>query len=331
MLLNSHASQVTALAISKDGSLLACADSDLAVHVWNFTDRKKLQVLKGPQAEIRCLAFSLDGKRLAADGDRIIHLWDPRTGQALAGSGQRTAADTSLALSPDGTRLASNGGGLAPMIWNIAAKKTMAPLPEKDVLHGLAFSPDGRWIAGAAETHVRLWDAAGGKPGKALEGSSEHPFTCVAFSPDSTILAAGSSSGQDVWLYRLADANIPDALDGCTIQSLAFHPAGRLLAVGGIDRLATGGSDGAVFLWNIVDREEDPNPPLGGGTTCLAFHPSGQHLAAASLEHAICIWDVPSKEMVAELTGPDNTLNALAYSPDGSLLACQASKEPSGL
>jgi WD40 repeat protein len=323
ILLNSHGSQVTALAFSKDGNLLACADSDLDVHVWSFPDRKKLHVLKGPQAEIHCLAFSPDGTRLAADGDRMIHLWNPRTGEAQAGSGPRSAAANSLALSPDGARLATNGGGLAATIWNISAKKTIGPLPEQNVVHGLTISPNGQWIAGAAEGHVTLWDAASGQPRSALEGSEE-PFTCVAWSPDSTRVAAGSSFGLAVWLFRISDGEpillIPDALDGCTVQGLAFHPEGRLLAAGGIDWLATGGSDGAVCLWDTADRCEVAT--FLGGATCIAFHPTGQRLASASLEHAICIWDISSQEMVTELTGPESTVAALAYSPDGSLLAC---------
>jgi WD40 repeat protein len=323
MLLNSHAAQVTALALSKDGSLLACADSDLNVHVWSFNDRKKLHVLKGPQAEVRCLAFSADGKRLASDGDRMIHLWDPRSGQAQAGSGPRSAAATSLALSPDGARLITNGGGLAAKIWNVSTKQTIGPLSDAMVIHGLAYSPDGRWIAGAAEKHVRLWDAGSGQPRLALDGPEE-PFTTVAFAPDSSVVAAGSSSGLAVWLYRVTDGEpvliIPDALDGCTIQALAFHPEGRLLAAGGIDWLATGGSDGAVSLWDIVDRCEVAT--FAGGVTCLAFHPSGQRLAAASLEHAICIWDTQAQELIAEWAGPESPVRAIAYSPDGTLLAC---------
>jgi WD40 repeat protein len=169
---------------------------------------------------------------------------------------------------------------------------------------------------------VRLWDAATAQPCHELTGSRD-PFTSVAFAPDSATVAGASLSGLAVWLYRVADGEpillIPDALDGCTVEALAFHPAGRLLAVGGIDWMATGGSDGAVCLWDTLERCEVAT--MLGGATALAFHPSGKRIASASLEQTICIWDVDSQELIAELTGPDSPVTSLVYNRDGTMLA----------
>jgi WD40 repeat protein len=112
---------------------------------------------------------------------------------------------------------------------------------------------------------------------------------------------------------------IPDALDGCTVEALAFHPRGRLLIAGGIDWLATGGSDGATCFWDIQDRCEVAT--LVGGTTCLAIHPSGRWLATATLGRALGIWDVDAREPVVELRGHEDTINGVAFSADGRWLA----------
>lgn len=322
ILLNTHTGQVTALAFSSDGSMLASADSANTVHLWDFNQKKELHVLKNSPAEIRCLAFSPDGNRLASSGDHIIHLWNPRTGQPLVGSGPRTLAPMSLALSPEGSRLVCNGGGLNVKLWNTSSRQPVLELLEVEVVHGLAYSPDGKWVAGAAGKHVQLWQASTGRPHLALEGSGE-PFTCVAFAPDSVTLASASSTGLGVWWWRVADGEplllIPDALDGCTVEGLAFHPNGRLLAVGGIDWLATGGSDGAVCLWDLAERCEVAT--FLGGATAIAFHPAGKLLASTTLEHSVCIWDVESQEIVDEFTGADGALSCIAFSPDGTMLA----------
>src|SRR5262249_47477919 len=152
-------------------------------------------------------------------------------------------------------------------------------------VHVLAYSPDGRRLAGGIDTAVSLWEAATGRPLAVLDGPEE-PVTALAFAPDGLTLASAGASGLAVWLWRVDDGMpvrvVPDARDGCTVEWLAFHPRGRLLAVGGIDWLATGGSDGAVSVWDIEGRHEVAT--LAGGTTSIAFHPSGKRLAAASLE-----------------------------------------------
>ena len=107
--------------------------------------------------------------------------------------------------------------------------------------------------------------------------------------------------------------------DGCTVETLAFHPAGRLLAVGGIDWMATGGSNGAISIWDIEERAEIA--VFFGGTTSIAFHPSGKFLASTSLDRSICIWDMDTHEIQAELTGHDDNVTCVAYSPGGQWLA----------
>lgn len=322
ILLNSHAQQVTALAFNPNGTLLATADSDLNVYVWDFATKKPRQVLKGPQAEMRSLAFSRDGAKLACGGEKVIHLWDAATGAALAGSGPRPTAATRVALDRTSQRLASNGGGSLPRIWNVAKPETPILLKEARPVHALRFTPDGKTLAAAATSHVRTWDALTGAAKLELTGP-DTDITTLAISPDGSTLAAASSHGTSVWLYRLSDGEpillIPDALDGCTIESLAFHPKGQLLAVGGIDWLATGGSSGAISLWDIVHRHETDT--YVEGATCIAYHPSGDRIAFATIDHSIGIWDTQSNDLSAELHGHEDAVSAIAYSPDGKWLA----------
>ncbi len=225
-------------------------------------------------------------------------------------------------MSRDGKTLASNGGGLAPRIWSISTPQPLFDLQEAEVVHEVAYSGDGTVLAGAAEKHVRIWSAADGKPLTDLDGFDEIA-TCLAFSADGTLLATASNTGQDVWIWRMSDREpillIPDVLKGCTVETLAFHPEGKLLAVGGIDWLATGGSNGAIGIWDLQECAE-----VGlfiGGTTSVAFHPSGKRLASTSLEQTVCLWDLETQEIVAELTGHEGKVVRVAYSPDGRWLA----------
>jgi WD40 repeat protein len=322
LLLNMHATQVTALAFDRTGRRLASADSVFAVHLWDYDARRVLHKLEGAAAEIRALAFSPDGTRVAAASERAIHLWDAETGQAITAGGPAPVTRTSIAVSPDGLHIVTNGGGPAPRVWDTNQRSILLTLPVEDAVHDLGFSPDGRHLAGAAGKAVRLWDAAGGKVEADWDGPQDL-HTTLAFSRDGSMLASASRFGLEVWLWRVADGEpillIPDALDGCAVESLAFHPDGKLLAVGGVDWLATGGSDGAVYLWDLEGREGGIFAP--DGCTALAFDPSGARLACTSLEQSICIYDVASQQVVTELLGHEGPVTCLAYSPDGRWLA----------
>lgn len=346
ILLNSHAAQVTALALNADGSLLACADSSHALHIWDAVAQRLRYVVRGHCGEVRCLAFSADGRCLASGGgDRVIHLWSEIEGQKWRVEegdppgrtifrpslrGPHVASRTvrpCVAISPDGARLASVGGGSNLLLWNTASARGcnegLAQPTGHSVLHTVAFSPDGRWLAtGGADAHIHLWDASGGRKRASLEGPAP-PITSLAFSPDSEVLASGGSQGTDVWLWNVDSGEplllIPDAADACAVEVLAFAPQGRLLAVGGIDWLSTSGLDGAISVWDVTRSLEIAL--LSGGTTSVAFHPSGRLLASASLVQTVRLWDVADRRLVAELAGHEDAVTCVAYSPDGRLLA----------
>lgn len=324
ILLNDHADQVTALAFSPDGAVLACADSASVVHLWDPEEGTSLGVLKDHDGNIRALAFSADGRYLASAGEgRAIHLWDPNQKRQLSGRGTPSLHRSSLALTRDGNRLVSNCGGASLQVWDTASGRVAVEVESTDVPEVLALSPNNRWIAGEDSANsIQIWDATTGKGDAVLQGQKGR-VTALAFSPDSKLLASASGSDGMAWLWDLERRTtvliIPEAAENCLIEAIAFHPAGKLLAVGGIDWLATGGSDGATCLWDIEQRSQ--LVALDGGIIDLAFHPAGRLLATVSLQDSIFIWDIEIQEVALELPCSGDGLTRVAYSADGKWLA----------
>lgn len=325
ILLNSHADQVLALAFSPDGTLLASADSANDLHLWDDLDAgNTLCVSKDHEEEIRCLAFSPDGNRLASGGaDRLIRVRDPRRSEGLPAEGKPIVFRSNLAVSPDASRLARSCSTIGLHVWETANGQVVLRPQENDVFSSMAYSSDGQWLAaGGNDARIHLWNARTGTPHKVLEGQKGR-VAALAFAPDSQTLASASAADGLVWLWNVSSGEpvlvIPEAADGCTVEALAFHPQGRLLAAGGIDWLATGGSDGAVSIWDVVQ----PGPVIAfdGGTVGLAFHPTGRRLASASLSDRIFVWDMQTGERILELAGHDDRVMCVAYSPDGRWLA----------
>ncbi len=112
---------------------------------------------------------------------------------------------------------------------------------------------------------------------------------------------------------------IPGAADACSVEALAFHPTKPVLAVGGIDWMATSGADGCVALWDVQQRKAVAD--FRGGAVGLAFHPDGRRLAVAALAQTIRIFDLDEGALAAEWPGHTDAVACVAYSPDGRLLA----------
>jgi WD40 repeat protein len=343
ILLNSHAVQVHALAISPDGSRLACADSDFTVRVWDLALNRTLSLLPARSGEIRCLAYSPDGRQLVSGGlEHVVHLWDAAEKDSTAEPPDPMASRTSVAVSPDGVRIASLGVGTDLRVWNaVNGQKTLA-LADSGCLRAFAASPDGRWYAASRNIGdgpddwnarvlydskeprdtVGLWDALTGAKVATLEGQRA-PVTALAFSPDSQTLATGGFLSSDVWIWHVPTGEpallLPAVTEACSVETLAFQPHGTLLAIGSIDWMMTGGTDGQVFLWDLDRREVVQALP--GGATGLAFHPNGRRLAVSTLEQEIHVFDLSTGEIDAELIGHLAAVSCVAYSPGGRWIA----------
>ncbi|OWK45633.1 WD40 repeat domain-containing protein [Fimbriiglobus ruber] len=322
ILLNSHAEQVMTLAAGPGGALIATADSDNDIHLWPDPKTGKAgHVLRGHADEIRCLAFSADGTRLASAGaDRVVHVWDVTAGSLVAGPNPRGKHGIAVYTANGRTILASTGGPVF-RAWDAETGVEVSPSGDGPA-YSVASSSDGHWLAvGGTDFFTRLYDLKTPGTPTRLE-ATKPPIGAVALHPNGTLLAHTSPVDGLAWVWTTETAQplliLIEAADGCTLESIAFHPDGNRVAVGGIDVLSTGERDGAVCVWDLTTKQKSAT--FDYGVYAVAFDPTGRYLAGAGIGDRVYLWDLATEELVFELDGHQERINAVTFSPDGSYL-----------
>jgi WD40 repeat protein len=271
--LKGHDDKVDSVAATRDGKTLASGDLSGVVKVWDTENMKERFTLKGQKGDAASLAFSPDGKVLAVAGGGFdkaadkawgeIRLWDPTTGKKIAVIDAQEKRISHLAFSPDGSTLATCSSDGSVVLWDVehARKKSdLGKNPQGGA--SIAFSPDGKTLACGnffGQMTIKFWDVATGKEAQTVEAKYDASSFAIAFLPDGKTLAVGGqakdaiitdSRGGYVVLWDIKTGKERQMLKG------QFRAALGLSVNKDGTRLATGGMDGRVRVWELPTAKD---------------------------------------------------------------------------
>ncbi len=331
------------LAFKPDGAMLASGEETFnpasfvdnfprstMLHLWDVTTAREVRRWEVRALGTTCLAFAPAGTDLAWVGgnENVIRIWDPSAGREVRPhDGHRGAIGDAL-FTPDGRSLVTVSEDRTLRFWDPATGTETRRIEASDErIWFAALSADGKALAtGGGLRPARRWDAASGAMLREFSISGEHFTWCGDLSADGKTLATSEDAGVIFWdaatgRRRVAAGRPISRQEARMIKSLRFAPDGQ--------SVATLGGDWVRF-WDVARAEETrrfalPNKGpldmfLAGAR--LVFSPDGRTLAVTSeRDGRIFLLDAASGRELDRLDGPQNKFKALAFSPDGRILA----------
>ena len=297
--------EVRTVAFSPDGRFLAAAlgkrgspPAPGEVRVWNVATGGLHATFKGHGRGVLCVAFSSDGRLLAAGssletpngyfhGD--VWVWDTASGRRRQRFGRFFSAEVvGLAFRPGARELAvasadASGREGEAGLWDVASGQLRTSLKGvRARVNALAFSTDGKRLATAHEGapgSVSLWDPETGKETLTLPGSGSG----LALSPDGRWLASVGSDaaggGSAVRLWNLSPQEVPPTFRlPPNVASVAFGPG----SAGGAWTLAAGMGKEDGHVIRLLGPGGRPHAGLGGRHPGQSSRPRGHRPVGSS-------------------------------------------------
>jgi eukaryotic-like serine/threonine-protein kinase len=179
--------------------------------------------------------------------------------------------------------------------WSRQRAQLANLLRHSDLVHFVAFSPDGRTaVTASPDGTARLWDALTGEP-RGTPLRHDRGVMQAAFSPDSRlVITAGLDRTARLWEVDGGRPKGASLRHRGPVRSVAFSPDGRTVL--------TGSNDGTAQIWEVASQQ-----PLGdplrhkGWVQQVAFRPDG-HVAITAGQGAntVRLWDLGTGRVIGE-------------------------------
>jgi WD40 repeat protein len=299
-------------------------EKDPVIRLWSAKEDRQVREFKEHKQRITTLLVTADGRQLlSGDTEGRLLVWDVATGARTRVLGDpsvwkgflnaHSEAVRALAVASDSGVLASGSRDKKVKLWSLPAGKLEKTLAMDAPVQAVAFSPDRKYLAAAAEKVLRIWPLPEGKDPETWPAQDE-TIIALAFTPDGRQLAVAFRDGTvRLWSFPERGAGPRLRHPNRAVSALRISADGKLLA-------AAAGE--TVALWSLPEGQ--PLRTLEGHehwVKSLALTADGQLLASASNDKTVRLWSLPGGEPLGRPEPGRGVVTAVALTPDGALLA----------
>ena len=330
------------------------------IRLEDVTTRQHLRTLQGGNNLVIEVVISPDGAHLVAYiPDEPLQLWEVTTGQLLKTFPQYNFRNNRTRMfTKDGKTLVFQTKSGEIELWDVATKTLRSTLSRKldSIINVLAFSPDSKTIAGSTgDGKIHIWDVNTGGEISSFSTGHARGLGALVFSPDSKTLASGHGKTIMFW-DTLNFTPLPTRIDTKSgYSTFAYSADGSTVNITNNFRFISETRDafvkqkvlGSLSVWDThsggkisdfrIETHKGELPPGqkragysdGELDDVTVFSQNGYMLATViNKENAIVdsrftviLWEVPDSKFHLSLKGHTDKINALAFTPNGHLLA----------
>ena len=326
--LTGHAKNISSVAFSQDGTIVAAGSEDKSIVLWDVKSQRGLGTMTGHTETVTALLFDpINPVLLSGSADGAIIRWNLEELKQIDTPVKTFGASiSSIFLSPDGHSRALALERDRVIILNVNDDPALGRRVRAEGVDSsnIAFSPDGRSLASSGDFgDVVVWDVASGEPSGTPLSGHDRQVSSLAYASDGKVLVSGSMDGTVIFFDAATHAALdpPIKAHRSPVWSLACNPDGKTAASGG---------DSQLVFWDLATRKQ-LGPPVTSQKDrfwTLAFSPDGEFLASAGNSRVVAIWKTgddtrPVKTFGAATKEPYEELMpaGVSFSPEGTLLA----------
>lgn len=284
--LKGHGFGTTSLAWQPGGGLLASSGQDGKVRLWDTQAGAEAASMDTGAAWAERVAWNPSGNSLVSAAGKKLRLWSDK-GELLRAFPDQPATIADVKWAPSGAEFASAGYG-GVVFWRPDADEPRTRFEWKGSVLAIAFSPDGKCLAGGAQDcSVHFWYT---QTGKDLEMTG-YPRKVRELSWDASSTFLATAGGPQITIWNCSGkgpaGSAPLAFDlhDEPLNALSFQNRGPLLA--------SGCAGGVAALW-LPGGSKKPlaRTSLGQGVTNLLWAPNDRMLAMGGEEGLVGVWEV---------------------------------------
>ncbi|WP_202220064.1 WD40 repeat domain-containing protein [Okeania sp. KiyG1] len=307
---------------SSDGEIIAIANDDKTIRLWNSEDGQEIKTLRGHKHPVKNIIFSPGGNFFASmdnDGEyakkeETIIFWD------IEGNRLKNIEGNQLSFLDYNNTISSvsyNPKCGTLIFWQRDGKKLETPEEYEfceEFASFLDYTSDGQIIAWSKREYpLRLWNI-NGELIKTFKGHNAR-VSSVSFSPDGTKIVSGSYDKTiKIWNSKNGE-EINTIEENDEVNTVTFSPDGRTIL--------SGSDDKTLKLWSLDGTLIDT---FKGHTSTLwkaTFSPDGKMIASVGNDiDDIILWDSKTREIKKRIKNNEG-VKSISFSPDSDILAIE--------